>query len=149
MKIIRDITIILGPPGPAGDKRKFEEWSKNSGKPKEDIWLDYAQAVLARFANRESPEAPSTLDLLVSDILEVAVRVNDPSVTWWCLGGVRYPALVLVISRITGPNGETLSIDGAATPLRRFLGAFFGLELKAEWIRTFETFPLEKEVHRE
>ena len=40
VKLVRDITIIFGPPGPNEDKQRLEESARNSGKQKDLIWLE-------------------------------------------------------------------------------------------------------------
>jgi hypothetical protein len=137
MERVSDITIVVGPPGPEDERQKFEGWSKTSGKPKEEIWLEYVHDVIRAFTNRQQPGSPSKLDEFLSHAFGIQVRVDEPFLTYMMTqGSVRNPAVILYTNRITGPNTTTLTVDWSASSLRDSIGSMFGLLLKAEWVRT-------------
>jgi hypothetical protein len=137
---VHDIMIILGPPGPDEEKKKFEEWSKNSGKPKDELWLEFVHQVLGEWAKRESPESASKLDELLSNVLKTPVRVNDPFMTYTLHGGIHNPGVILYTNKITESTGRPIEIDWSAPQLRGLIGDIFGYVLKTEWVRTFVSY---------
>ena len=136
MHKVRDITIIVGPPGTDEEKKKIEVWSKNSGKPKDEIWLKFVHQVLGEWAKRESPESASKLDGLLSSVLEIPVRVNDPYLAYTLDGSVRNPSVTLHTNKNTGSTGRPIETDWSGLQLRETIGSIFGYVLKTEWIRT-------------
>lgn len=132
------VTIVFnfGPPGPEEEKRKIEEWSNNSGKSKDEVWVEYVQALLSSWAHRNSPKTTCSLDELFSLVLGTPARVIDPFIAWMVQDGVRYPSLAVDSVRITAPSGEPLIIDFSDRQLQEAIASMFGVWLKAEWVRT-------------
>lgn len=137
MKRAADITFIIGPPGPEEDKRKFEEWSKKSGKPASEIWVEYVHEILEKLSRLESDQITSKLDELVSHVLNTSVHVREPFLTFMLKGGNACPGIILYMKDITSPNGKQPQVDWSAPAIRDSIGSVFGLIFKSEWVQTF------------
>jgi hypothetical protein len=134
---VRDIMIILGPPGPEEQKQRLEEWAANSGKPRDEVWVEYVHDVLQILIQRDPPESPSELDKMLSSLVGTSVRVSKPFLTYMIRGGIRCPGIILYPTRITSETGEPLSVDFSNPELRDALGAMFAYVLRTEWVHVF------------
>ena len=136
MKRATDITFIIGPPEPDEEKRKFEAWSKKSGKPTSEIWVEYVHEVLGRFIKYDPGQTTSKLDELVSKVVNTSVQVRDPFLTYTFQSGGKVPGIILYMGKIILPNGKQPQIDWTDARIRESIGSVFGLIFKAEWVRS-------------
>jgi hypothetical protein len=142
MERIADITFIIGPPAPDELKRKFEEWSTNSGKPTSEIWIEYVHDVLGNIVKCNPGHTTRKFDDLVSMLLNTSVQVRDPFLTYMFhdggkFPGIVFPGIVLYIDKIASPNGQQPQVDWTDARIRDSIASELGLIFKAEWVRTF------------
>jgi hypothetical protein len=137
MNAVRDIMIILGPPGPEEDKQRLEGWAASSGKPRDEMWVEYIHDVLA---HRDSPDSPSQLESLFSIALDTPVRILDPFPTYMFHRGIKCPGVVVYPTKIRSEEGKPLSTDFSNPELRKTLGAVFGYVLSTEWVHAFVSY---------
>lgn len=140
MKVVTDFTFLVGPPGPDEMKLKFEEWSKNSGKPASEIWVEYVQEILSRFTERTAEEPSSNLDEVVSRILGFSVFVDEPFISFSFQGGGSSPLLMIYIDKIRAADGRLISVDWSNPEIRETIGSILGMVLKSEWVRTLVSY---------
>jgi hypothetical protein len=136
MKQVREITFYLGPPGPEEEKLKYEEWSKNSGTPAGEIWIEVVHAYVQDLSRRESPESSSAFEDVLSSFLETLVRVDEPRLTKVYSDDAWHPAVVIVTDEVTGTSGEPVEVDWSSRKIQELIGSAFGYMVKAEWVKT-------------
>jgi hypothetical protein len=137
MNTVRDIMIVVGPPGPEEDKQRLEEWAASLGKPRDEVWVEYVHAALAEITKRDSPDSPSEFDALFSRMGDASARVGDPFLTYMLRGGIMCPGIILYPTKITSEAGEPLSLDFSNPEFRKALGAVFGYLFRTEWVHVF------------
>ena len=136
MKQVSDLTFLVGPPGPDDLKRNIEGWAKNAGKSISELWVEYVHDVLGQFAQRESGQASSSLDEILSKILGASVHVDDPFMTYSFQSGERCPGMMLYMDKVRTADGRPLSVNWADPAIAESIGAVLGLVLKSEWVRS-------------
>ncbi len=136
MKEVTDFTFLIGPPGQDEMRLKLDEWSKNSGNPATEIWVEYVHEILSQFSQR-TPENPSSnLDEIFSRILGLPVLIDDPFMTYTFQGGGRIPGMMIYIDKVRASNGKPLTVDWANPEIRESVGSILGMVLKSEWVKT-------------
>lgn len=136
MTRVKDITILIGPPGPDEEKQKFQMWSARSGKSSDEIWVEFVHELLGDMARRESPDQPSQLDELFSRVFGKPIRVDDPFMTYMLQGQGKTPGVIIQSEKITSLSEDPVPVDLSDSNGREALGSVFGYLLKAEWVRT-------------
>ncbi len=137
---VKDITILIGPPGPAEEKQKFQMWSARSGKSADEIWVEFVHELLGNMARRESPDQPSQFDELFSRVFGKPIRVDAPFMTYMSQGQGKTPGIIIQSAKITSLSEGPSPVDLADAKAREALGSVFGYLLKAEWVRTVVTY---------
>lgn len=137
MRPVSDLTIVIGPPGPPEEKRKFDGWSASSGKKASEIWVEYVHQVLGSLASREANDEASKLDEIVSQVVGTRVTITDPFMTYTFADGARVPGLMICVNRIQDVNGDQLRIDWSEQRIREAISSVLGMILKAEWVRSY------------
>lgn len=136
MRQVKDITILIGPPGPDEEKQKFQMWSARSGKSADEIWVEFVHEFLREMARRESPDQPSQFDELFSRVFGKPIRVDDPYLTYMRQGQGKTPGVIIQSAKITLLSEDSFPVDLSDAKAREALGSIFGYLLKAEWVRT-------------
>lgn len=136
MKQVSDLTFLVGPPGTDDLKRNVEGWAKNAGKSVSELWVEYVHCALGQFAQRESGQASSSLDEILSEVLGESVHVDDPFMTESYQAGVCSPGMMLHVDKVRRTDGRPLTVNWADPAIADSIGAALGLVLKSDWVRS-------------
>ena len=137
MKTVRDITFTIGPPGPKEEQFKFEQFSKTSGKPPDEIWVEYVHEIFGNLSKLLPDQKMSAFDELLSRVLNTPVHIKDPFLNYTIQNGVRCPGVILYVEKIKSLNGMPLPVDWFDPKIRESIGAVFGHIFKAKWVRSY------------
>ena len=133
---ISDITLIFGPPGELAVQRRIKKRHEETGRPKDELWVELVHVALQNLNARPVPEEPSVIDKLFSDFLKTRVEVHDLFSTYILIGGTRHPALTFYPEKISDKTGWPVAYNWLKPQVQGALSSLFGLLVKSEWVQT-------------
>lgn len=132
-----NLTIMIGPPGPEDLVNDIEQWSKNSGKSKDEIWLEYVEDFFNEFSKPESSGEISALDDIFSSILGQDVRINDLYNGYTFRRGLKLPTVTGYIKNIKDASGNVIDINYFTSEVRSGINSVLCSLLKANRVVTY------------
>ena len=136
----RDLTIIVGPPGPEEDRKMIEECAARKGVKPEDMYVEYIHTLFKGASKIADGETQSSFDKFLSSFVGQDVRVMDIFPTYTILKGQLLPVFIIDTKDIVDAAGMPSRIDLGNSELRDFLSSILGLSFRSEWIRTFVSY---------
>jgi hypothetical protein len=136
----RDFMIFLGPPGPPELKEQYEQFSRNSGKHAEAIWVEFVHHAIEKVCTRSHPDDENSIDRVFSSILGVPVRVEPPFLTSMFRGHPTEPGVIWRPDQIRDLSGKPVEVDWTDKKAISALADVLAYVVQAEGARYVITF---------
>lgn len=131
---LSDLTFVIGPPGPKEEKEKFLTWSKNSGKPFDEIYREYMHECIRTMCANDGKEG-SAFDIMISKVLGRSVVVKSVFPNYLMAKGTIHPAFMISIQNIVNEDGSAVDGNFFTDTSLNSIASMLGLVLKTEWVR--------------
>lgn len=135
MKVVKDLTIVIGPPGLDSDKEKFEGYARNAGKDPSEIWLEYVTDVVSSLSDKENDGSTTKLDEMFDKVFGIPAHTSPPFIGYSFENGVKYPAIVFDPRTVVMLDRQPYPIDWSDKHVRDSIGSVFAYLFKTSWTR--------------